>query len=292
MNTSIREWLLRPDGLATRLRALRTQAGLSVREAARQLNWQASRLSRIETAQQMPTAPDLDALAALTAPDDPEVALQLRRLLDEAIYRQTNFSQRVTDSHVDLQQDYNELVKQSQRVVFFEVAYIPGLAQTPDYMRRVFTESIRRHHSQNDIEEAIATRLRRTEYLYDTGRHFEFLMTEAVIRFLLPESPVVMYAQLDRLLSLSRLPNVRLGIIPFGIHLPTTPQRSFQIYGETGAVEDFLKHEYLYDDDLAKLEEVLTELWSEASEGDDARQLIVAAQAALQKSIGEHGVAH
>ncbi|MCZ3388959.1 MAG: helix-turn-helix domain-containing protein [Actinomycetia bacterium] len=288
MNTSMQEWLLRPDGLATRLRALRTQAGLSVREAARQLDWQASRLSRIETAQQMPTALDLDAIAALTAPDDPRVTLQLRKKLDETIYRQTNFRQRVIDGHVDLQQDYNELVRQSQRVVFFEVAYVPGLAQTPDYMRRVFSESVRRHHGQNDVEEAIATRLRRTEYLYDTGRRFEFLMTEAVIRFLLPESSAVMYAQLDRLLSLSRLPNVRLGIIPFGIHLPITPQRGFQIYGDTGAVEDFLKHEYLYDDDLAKLEEVLAELWGEAFEGDDARRLIVDAQAALQKAIGEY----
>ena len=287
MNTSMQEWLLRPDGLATRLRALRTQAGLSVREAARQLNWQASRLSRIETAQQMPTAPDLDAISALTAPGDPRVALQLRKQLDETIYRQTNFSQRLKDGHVGLQQDYNELVRQSQRVVFFEVAYVPGLAQTPDYMRRVFSESARRHHSQNDIEEAVATRLRRTEYLYDTSRRFEFLMTEAVIRFLLPESSAAMYAQLDRLLSLSRLPNVRLGIIPFGIHLPITPQRGFQIYGKTGAVEDFLKHEYLYGDDLAKLEEVLAQLWSEAFEGDDARQLIVDAQAALQKPINE-----
>lgn len=283
MHTSMQEWLRRPDGLATRLRGLRTQAGLSVREASRQLGWPPSRLSRIETAQQMATASDLDAIAALTAPDDPGVALQLREKLDETVYRQTVFGQRVSDGHVDLQLDYNELVRTSQRVVFFEVAYIPGLAQTPDYMRRVLAESIGRHHGRNDIEEAVATRLRRTEYLYDTERQFEFLMTEAVIRFLLPESTAVMRDQLDRLVSLSRLPNVRLGIIPFGRHLPVTPQRGFQIYGDMGAVEDFLKHEYLHGDDVASLETVLTGLWSEALEGDDARRLIIDAQAALQK---------
>lgn len=283
MHTSMQEWLLRPDGLATRLRALRTQAGLSVREAARRLGWPASRLSRIETARQMASASDLDAIAVLTAPDDPRVVVQLREKLDEAIHRQTIFSQRLSGGQVELQLEYNELVRQSQRVAFFEVAYIPGLAQTPDYMRRVLSESARLHHSRNDVEEAVATRLRRTEHLYDPDRRFEFLMTEAVVRFVLPESPAVMYAQLDRLLSLSRLPNVRLGIIPFGRHLPVTPQRGFQIYGQTGAVEDFLKHEYLYDDDLAKLEEVLAGLWSEALEGDDARRLIMAAQVALQE---------
>lgn len=281
MNTSMQEWLLRPDGLATCLRALRTQAGLSVRETARQLGWPASKLSRIETAQQMPTALDLDAIAAVTSPDDPEVALDLRKRLDAAVYRQTNFNSRTSDGHVGIQEDYNELVAKAKRIVFFEVAYVPGVVQTPAYMRRVFEESRRLHGSKDDVDQAIATRLRRAEYVYDPDRQFEFLLTEAVVRFVLPDSVDVMRDQLERLISLSRLPNVRLGIIPFGIPLPATPQCGFQIYGETGAIENFLGHAYVYDDDLAKLERVLTALWQEAVEGDDARNLIAAARDAL-----------
>jgi transcriptional regulator with XRE-family HTH domain len=281
VNSSMRKWLLRPDGLATRLRALRTQAGLSVRETARRLDWPASRLSRIETAQQMPTAPDLDAIAAVVAPDDPAVALDLRQRLDESIHRQTNFEQKTRDGHAEIQEDYNELVANAKRIAYFEVAYVPGVAQTPAYMRRVLEESQRLHNSQDDIDEAVATRLRRTEYVYDVSRTFEFLMTEAVIRFVLPDSNEVMRDQLDRLISLSRFPNVRLGIIPFGVHLPVTPQAGIQIYGDTGAIEHFLKHEYFYGADLAKLERILAALWEEAVEGDAARQLIIAARDAL-----------
>lgn len=281
MNSSMQKWLLRPEGLATRLRALRTQAGLSVREAARQLNWPASRLSRIETARQMPTAPDLDAITAVVAPDDPAVALDLRKRLDVAVHKQTNFDQKTSSGHSEIQEDYNELVANAKRIVFFEVAYMPGVAQTPAYMRRVFEESQQLHGSQDDIDQAVATRLRRAEYVYDASRQFEFLLTESVIRFVLPDSNEVMRDQLERLISLSRLPNVRLGIIPFGVYLPVTPQAGFQIYGETAAVENFLKHEYLYGEDVEKLEHILAALWDEAVEGDTARQLIVAARDAL-----------
>ena len=277
----MQKWLLRPDGLATRLRALRTQAGLSVREAARRLDWPASRLSRIETGQQMPVAPDLDAIAAVTAPDNPAVALELRKLLDVTVHRQTNFEQKTSGGHAEIQEDYNQLVADAKRIVFFEVAWIPGVAQTPAYMRRVFEESQRLHGGQDDIDIAVATRLRRTEYIYDTSRTFEFLITEAVLRLVPLHSTEEMRDQLDRLISLSRLPNVRLGVIPFGVHLTVTPQAGFQIYGETGAIEDFIGHRYLHDDDLAKLERILTMLWDEAVEGEAARRLIGSAQEAL-----------
>src|SRR5262249_32147140 len=104
---------------------------------------------------------------------------------------------------------------------------------------------------------------------------------EAVLRLVPLRSTEEMRDQLDRLISLSRLPNVRFGVIPFGVHLPVTPQAGFQIYGETGAIEDFIGDRYLYGDDLAKLERIHAMLWDEAVEGDGARRLVVAAQSAL-----------
>ena len=50
------------------------------------------------------------------------------------------------------------------------------------------------------MDAAVAARMRRQEVLYDTGKTFEFVITEAALRYLLCP-PQVMLGQLDRLLS-------------------------------------------------------------------------------------------
>jgi hypothetical protein len=175
-----------------------------------------------------------------------------------------------------------ELVRSSERIVHFEVAYIPGVLQTADYARRVLAESARLHRTEvDDLDVAVAERMRRQQFLYEPGRQFEFLMTEAVLRFVLPEDPAVMRAQLDRLQSVIGMSNVRFGVVPFGASLPVTPQHSFQIYGATLAIEGFAGADYFRGAQVEHIERVLALLWSEAVEGEAARPIINAAQAAL-----------
>jgi Domain of unknown function (DUF5753) len=69
------------------------------------------------------------------------------------------------------------------------------------------------------------------------AKSFEFVITEAALRILLCPAPA-MLAQLDRLLGLTGMPHIKLGIIPFGVELPVAPQNSF----------------ILFDDDLAVVE--------------------------------------
>ncbi|HEV7831372.1 MAG TPA: Scr1 family TA system antitoxin-like transcriptional regulator [Pseudonocardiaceae bacterium] len=52
--------------------------------------------------------------------------------------------------------------------------------------------------------------MKRQELLYSPDKRFHFVMPEAALRLC---TSIVMLAQLDRLISLSTLPNVRLGII-------------------------------------------------------------------------------
>lgn len=88
---------------------------------------------------------------------------------------------------------------------------------------------------------AVAARLQRQQFLYDPAKHFEFLLAEPVMGFLLVPPPM-MRAQLDRLQTVIGLDHVRFGIIPMGRVLTRTPQASVQLYvgEETIAVtEDF-----------------------------------------------------
>src|SRR6266498_5415335 len=91
---------------------------------------------------------------------------------------------------------------------------VPGLLQTAEYARARFAQGVRLHKVPDDVDEAVRLRVQRQEILYRPDKRFHFVLTEAALRNRL--CPVdVMLAQLDRLVALSALRNVRLGIIPF-----------------------------------------------------------------------------
>src|SRR4030081_290293 len=69
------------------------------------------------------------------------------------------------------------------------------------------------------------------EHLLPPGQAFHFVITEAALRFHMC-SPEVMLGQLDRLISLAALPNVKLGIIAFDTHYTAPPGHGFWIYDD------------------------------------------------------------
>jgi hypothetical protein len=111
----------------------------------------------------------------------------------------------------------------------FEATVVPGLLQTAEYARARFAEGIRLLKVRNDINEAVQGRVQRQEILYRPDKRFHFILTEAALRLRLC-SPEVMLGQLDRLVSFSALPNVRLGIIGFETQYATSPWHGFWIY--------------------------------------------------------------
>ena len=68
----------------------------------------------------------------------------------------------------------------------------------------------------------------RQAILYEQGRGFHFVIAESVLLFALCP-PAAMLEQIDRLLSLSLLPNVRLGIVPFSTNYVIAPTHGFAL---------------------------------------------------------------
>ena len=66
----------------------------------------------------------------------------------------------------------------------------------------------------DDVEEAVKARMYRNRILQSGGRHFTMLLEESVLRSRVGGNEV-MAAQLGYLLSVTALPNVKLGVIPF-----------------------------------------------------------------------------
>ena len=80
-----------------------------------------------------------------------------------------------------------------------------------------------------DHSKAIARKLERQAVLYDRAKRFTFILTEQAVTWpYIPEQAMAM--QLDRLASVSLMPNVRLGIIPKAGHKPACPMNTFTIY--------------------------------------------------------------
>ena len=96
----------------------------------------------------------------------------------------------------------------------FEPSIVPGLL-SPDYARHVFRGLAQLPGRGRDIDEGVHARMRRQEILYQPGKDFRFLVTEAAMQYLICPRPVLR-TQLERLAVMSALPNGRPGRDPDG----------------------------------------------------------------------------
>ena len=276
------EWLNQPGGLTERLVRLRRAAGLTGDQLAARLAWARSKVPKLENGRQMPTEADLTAWAE--ACGQPEAAPELLRLLEQAqaVYR--GWRRELREGHAAQQVRFDDLVRGAYRIRNFQIMLIPGLLQTPDYVRYRALEGVRLYGTdEGKLEETVAARIRRQEVLYDTKKTFEFVICDAALRYLLCP-PRVMRAQLDRLLGVLGLSNVTFGIIPPGRELAIAPMAGFLMADDTAIVEIFNGEITLQGEESARYGEFADLLMSQAVTGDDARRLIMAAAADLRES--------
>lgn len=280
---SIEEWLGRPGGLASQLRDLRLAAGLTGTAMAGKLGWTQSKISKIETGRQMPTEDDVLAWTRACRATK-AITQTLLSALAEAQGLHREWRQQVRLGQAAIQRNYDELARRATTIRNAEIIYIPGLLQNADYARCRIEEGIRLHGAGSDeVQDATAQRMQRQQILYDTTKTFEFVITEAALRLLLC-SRATMLAQLDRLLALTGLAHVRLGIIPFGVELPTAPQNSFILFDNTLAVvETFVGETMYHADEAAAYATAMDNLANEAWYDEAARQLILDAAQYLRQ---------
>jgi transcriptional regulator with XRE-family HTH domain len=215
--------------LGARLRELRREARLTGRQLAVESGWHPSKVSKIESGKQTPSDADVEAWASICGRSDLAVDLvaTLRTLEGQYVEFRRLFhrGQRAKQDAIAGLEDETRIVRN------FENVFVPGLLQTAEYARYRLGEGLALIGAANDVDEAVAARLRRQEGLYRPGRKFHFVVTEAVLRYRL--CPVeVMAGQLDRLVALTLLTTVRFGVIPFQTDLPVAPVHGFHVYDE------------------------------------------------------------
>jgi transcriptional regulator with XRE-family HTH domain len=212
--------------LAIGLQQLREVAGLTTYQLANRLGVSQSKISKIENARVAVSVRDVEAWARATGAS-PEKSTELVERAELALTEAVNWRSALREGLPVKQRQVGELERAATVVRNFQLAVIPGLLQTADYARRMFLG----HHpaGRPDIGAAVAARLERQAILYDETKRFEFIVTEAVLRWRVGHASM-MLAQLDRIRSLATLPNVVVGIIPLAAEVPVWHGNAFTLF--------------------------------------------------------------
>lgn len=218
--------LVKRRRLAGELRRLREQAGLSGRELAGLMGISQSKISRIESGTTMPTVPEVTRWATATTASGS--ATEVLRMLTDAAYTEVHPWDDTLRERTHLQDSIQELENTSGVKLIYEPSVVPGLLQTAEYARRLFT-IFEPPYAERDIPAVVAGRLDRQTALFDPARRFEFLITEAALRLRLGPTSM-MAAQFDRIASLSTLENIDIGLIPLDAPLLTHVPHGFVIF--------------------------------------------------------------
>lgn len=210
---------MRRRRLATELRKLREQCGLSLTDAARKLGWQASRLSRIETRQSGIPTPDLRKLLNQYEVADEEYRkylVELARRVNERGWWQ-KYAGLIGSEYADL----ISLEEEARAIRTYEQELVPGLLQTADYAR-AYSRAAWPTGTAQQIDRWVEVRTERQEILVRSDPpppRFHVVLSEAVLR-----RPVggreVMRAQLEYLMHPRDRANVTIQVLPFdaGVH--------------------------------------------------------------------------
>ncbi|MFI1384814.1 helix-turn-helix domain-containing protein [Embleya sp. NPDC020886] len=210
--------------LGAALRAVRQASGKEAKVVARGALMSQSKLSKIENAGLTPSVTDVGRILAaigISAEARHEYIEAAREAATEAIaWRHLKRA----GAHRG-QQAAQALDAQMSMLRLFQPALVPGLLQTPEYIRAV----LGRHGlSEDALTRTISGRLERQGILHDGTKSLRFVVTESVLRWrIIPAR--MMAGQLDRIVSVSRLPNVDIRVVPMNATQTDIANHSFVI---------------------------------------------------------------
>jgi hypothetical protein len=212
-------------------------------------------ISRFERGDSLPSMPQVAAWARATSAGADRLTV-LTGLLEAAVNEVATFRDKLADGLVAVQLEVRELEASAGTVRNFQTGIIPGLLQTADYARHVL--DMANINDDTNIAAAVAARLERQQALHDKSRRFEFLMTEAALRWR-PGPPELLAAQLDHVAALATLDTIELGVIPMDAEMHAITRCSFIVYedrtdGRPPVVAVETPHASLYASDAADVE--------------------------------------
>ncbi|MEV7593900.1 helix-turn-helix transcriptional regulator [Streptomyces sp. NPDC089922] len=198
--------------LATELRRLREQAGVSIQDAAAMLGADRTMVSNIEAGRTTVSEDRVRQLAChYKCPDSNLIdALAAIASSRRAPNWWAEYRGKLPEGHLDI----SELEHHAVRIRTAQTVHLPGLLQTEDHARALFELTVPKL-SRLDVELRVAHRMRRQTVL--TGENptpYLGIIHEAALRLAFGGQDVAR-AQLERLADVADEPHITLLVIPF-----------------------------------------------------------------------------
>ncbi|MFD7705794.1 helix-turn-helix domain-containing protein [Streptomyces sp. NPDC059786] len=239
---------------------LRVASGLTQTHAAKTLTASTTKVAKMERGWVPMRDPDIRALCELYGVHDPGVTGGLLELA--RIDRERRKAKGWWNNYTNLgdMQEYVSLESAATVVRAWQAALIPGLLQTPDYVRTL--RSALPAVKSTEDEEFVAARIARQERLTDAAPlTLHTVLWEAVLRNF-PSGSTLARGQLDHLAEMAELSNVTLLVYPLdaGPHHGLSSSFNIISFAEPGAM------------DVVYLENSFTRRWIEGGEGAAAHE--------------------
>jgi transcriptional regulator with XRE-family HTH domain len=193
--------------LGTRLRALRTERGMTVEEVAAELLCSTTKISRLETAARRPSLRDVRDLCVLYGLDQ-QMSRELMDLAREA--RESGWWTEYADLGLD---PLIGLEQEAASITCYSMYYMPGLLQTEEYAELII-KTVAPKMDPHVVQQRTEARMRRQEVLGENGPFYNVLLDEMVFRRGVG-NPSLMAAQVSKVLQLVHSDRITVQVIPF-----------------------------------------------------------------------------
>ncbi|MFJ4974908.1 helix-turn-helix domain-containing protein [Streptomyces coeruleorubidus] len=261
--------------LGAALRALRQASGMEAKAVARSAVMSTSKLSKIETGKVAPSVVDVERILTAIGVSE-EVKAEYLEVVRAAATEATAWRLVRRMGVHKAQQQTRALEAQMTQLRLFQPALIPGLLQTPEYIRAILS----RHDLGEDVlTRTISARIERQQVLFDSAKELYFVITENVLRWRIVSSPR-MAEQIGRLISLSRLPNIDIRIVPFAAEQRDIANHAFVIRDDRTVTVETVHAELVVTDprDVSQYVKKFEGFASVALSGDDVRSMLGSVQ--------------
>ncbi|MEU4025318.1 helix-turn-helix domain-containing protein [Streptomyces anulatus] len=258
--------------LGVALRILRNASGKEAKTVARSAVMSPSKLSRIETGKISPSAEDVDRIMTAIGVSE-DVKAEYMDAARAAATEATAWRLIQRAGLHKAQRHLRDMEARMNLLRLFQPTLVPGLLQTPEYIKAILSRY--KDLTEESVRRTASVRIERQEVLYDETKTLQFTITEPVLRWLIVP-PALMVVQLDRLASVSRLPNVDIRIVPLSGRKHDIPNHSFVIRNDRSVTVETVHAEIIVTDpqDVAQYVEKFEGFSSAAVSGDDMRALL------------------
>ncbi|MET9293993.1 helix-turn-helix transcriptional regulator [Streptomyces sp. NPDC003077] len=204
---------VRQKRLGAELRKLRELKGMSIEDAAEILECGKAKISRIETGVNGIRPVDLRLLLKAYDVIDPALSQALLDMAREG--RARNWWNRYRDVLGGFA-DLAELESKAVGIHTWETVLVPGLLQTPDYMRALFRRG-RIDTPKDEIENHVRARVHRQRMLFENNPPEFWAVLYAPLLSAQFGGPGVMHDQLLHLVKMAQHEHITIQVLPYTV---------------------------------------------------------------------------